>query len=314
MKRVYAKIILASGFILLIFGLMILFINVINEYNFLSKNHSNLYPSNKQFSIDVMETVPRSFSLTDNIIEDNIPILLYHRIIKEEDIKKSHYIKGEINQMIVLKEEFEKQMKYLRDNDFVTLTMQEFYLYFIHDIEIPENSVLITFDDGYKNNFIEAYPVLKKYKFRAVNFIITGSITKKIYPYNSNKVQYLSIKELNNANDVFEYQSHTYSYHKREKEQDNQTLSYVNSRSKEEVKKDIRKSVYNLNGENSAFAYPYGEYSPSTISILKDLGFKMAFTVENKVANRNKDHIYELPRLSILYDTTYKEFIDYVEQ
>ena len=49
-------------------------------------------------------------------------------------------------------------------------------------MDIPEKSVLLTFDDGYKDNFVEAYPLLKKHDFSAVNFVITGAVTKRSQP------------------------------------------------------------------------------------------------------------------------------------
>ncbi|MGB2994080.1 MAG: polysaccharide deacetylase family protein [Paenisporosarcina sp.] len=314
MKTKYAKLVIAFGFFSLLGMFFILFGIVINEFKLLSKENVGFFPPDQQFSIEKSEKIRfgivRSFSI-DGKAAETIPILMYHRIIEKSEIQERHYINGEINSMIVLKEDFEKQMDYLYENDYVTLTLQELYLYLTYKIDIPEKSVVLTFDDGYKDNFVEAYPILKKRDFNAVNFIITGSITKRVYPFTPEHVQYFSLKELNKGSDVFEYQSHTYSYHRREKNNHNQSESFLYSKTNEQVFEDIKISVHHLNGENLAFAYPYGEYLPSTIEIVKDLGFKMAFTVENRVATR-EDHIYEIPRYSVLYNTTFKEFKEYV--
>ena len=179
------------------------------------------------------------------------------------------------------------------------------------EIDIPNNSVLLTFDDGYKDNYVEAYPLLKEHSFSAVNFLITGTVTKRVQPFKPSDSQYFSVRELANACDVFDYQSHTYNYHRRENNSQNIEVSYLNSRSDEEVSEDIKNSIHNLNGENLAFAYPYGEYSPSTKIIVKDLGFKMAFTTENRAASPD-DHLLVLPRFNILASTTFETFIEYV--
>ena len=215
--------------------------------------------------------------------------------------------------MIVSKENFEIQMTYLKDNGYVTLTMAELYLFLTNEIDVPENSVVLTFDDGYKDNFIEAYPILKENDFNAVNFLITGTITKRVHPFNPKHVQYLSIKELNKACDVFEYQSHTYNYHRREHNLEKVEMAFLNSRTDEQVFHDIKTSIHNLNGENLAFAYPYGEYSPSTINILKDLEFKMAFTTVEQPVSPD-DHLYELPRFNVHHSTTFEEFLEFLDR
>ena len=153
--------------------------------------------------------------------------------------------------------------------------------------------------------------LLKKHGFSAVNFVITGAVTKRVQPFTPKHVQYFSIKELTKACDVFDYQSHTYNYHRRENNIQKIEVSYLNSRTDEEVTEDIKNSIHNLNGENLAFAYPYGEYSPSTINIVKDLGFKMAFTTEDRAASPD-DHLYELPRFNILAATSFETFKEYV--
>ncbi|WP_172369633.1 polysaccharide deacetylase family protein [Sporosarcina jiandibaonis] len=314
MKSHLPRIAIASGFFTLLGALIFITIFIISEYNLLSKEHAGLFPQHHQFPLancDVgSQKTVRTFP-TGEKQAASVPVLTYHRILKESTISKQHYIDGEINPMIVTKEELEKHLKYLKENDFVTLTLAELYLFLLGEIDIPDKSVLLTFDDGYKDNFVEAYPLLKKYDFTAVNFVITGKVTKRVQPFKPKEVQYFSIKELSNACDVFDYQSHTYNYHRRENSVQNIEVSYLNSRTDDEVTKDIQKSIHNLNGENLAFAYPYGEYSPSTIKIVKDLGFKMAFTTEDRAASPD-DHLYELPRFNILAATSFETFMEYV--
>ena len=61
------------------------------------------------------------------------------------------------------KEQFTKQMEYLHEEGYTTLTLPEFQAYMEEEIDVPKKSVLITFDDGFKDNYINAYPILKKY-------------------------------------------------------------------------------------------------------------------------------------------------------
>ncbi len=314
MKNHYPKIAIASGFFTLLGALIFITIFIITDYNLLSKEHAGLFPQSHQFPLNHCEVgsqkVVRSLSI-EGKQATTVPVLTYHRIVKEANISKQHYINGELNPMVVTKEEFTKQMNYLKSNDFVTLTLPELHLFLLGEIDIPDKSVLLTFDDGYKDNFVEAYPLLKKHGFLAVNFVITGAVTKRVQPFTPKHVQYFSIKELTKACDVFDYQSHTYNYHRRENNVQKIEVSYLNSRTDEEVTEDIKNSIHNLNGENLAFAYPYGEYSPSTIKIVKDLGFKMAFTTEDRAASPD-DHLFELPRFNILAATSFETFKEYV--
>ncbi len=314
-KEYISKVSVASGFIVLLCTLGIGFGFVVNEYDILAQEHDGLLPANQQISLDNCENGSesrvRAYGIDGKPAKD-IPILTYHRIINEEDIEEKHYINGKINPMIVKKKDFKKQMTYLKDHDYVTLSLNELYHFLNNKMPIPEKSVVITFDDGYKDNFEVAYPILKEYDFRAANFLITGTITNKVHPFTPKYVQYLSAKELRKGCDVFEYQSHTYSFHKKEKNEQGKKEPYLLSKSKNEVTKDIKTSIFQLGGEKLGFAYPYGEYSPETIKVLKDAGFKMAFTTEERAANPT-DHFYEIPRFQIFSNTSFKEFKEYVK-
>lgn len=313
MKKYLPKALIATGFFTLLGMLCFVIVVVIMEYNLLSKEHVSLYQSKNPFPLTSCESPQKSvrtFSVNGKKAS-SVPILTYHRIVKKSNMSKQHYIDGEINPMVVSKEMFAKQMAYLKNNDFVTLTLSELFSYLTEELDIPEKSVVLTFDDGYKDNYIEAYPLLKEYDFFAVNFLITGAVTKRVHLYTPKHVQYFSTKELRNACDVFDYQSHTYNYHRLEENAQNEEVAYLHSKSTEEVREDIQKSIHNLNGKNLAFAYPYGEYNPSTITIIKELGFKMAFTTEDRAATK-EDHLYEIPRFNILATTEFEQFKDYV--
>ncbi|WP_421381941.1 polysaccharide deacetylase family protein [Bacillus salacetis] len=320
MKNTFGKTAFAIGFLTVLSIIAVGFSMTIEEYSLLAEEHDGLFPAEQQVDMGACvkgsETEVRYFEI-DGDAADAIPILTYHRIISKNDIEEHHYIDGKINSMIVYTQEFAKQMAYLHENGYKTLTMKELYAYLNEEIEIPDKSVVLTFDDGYKDNYEEAYPILKKYGFKATNFVVTGAITNKRYAFSPGLSQYFSMKEMEKACDVFDYQSHTYSYHKRD---DKKPLNewgdhpaYLVSKSQDEIYTDIKTSVHNLNGENLGFAYPYGEYTPDTIRVLKQLGFKMAFTVVDEAATRDH-HLYELPRYQIYHDVNFETFKGYVQE
>lgn len=316
MKQFIMKVTFAFGFLFLVSFIFLGFGFFINKYDLLAKEYKGAYPENKELGIDACmkgsDQEIRSFSFKGDGAK-GIPVLTYHRIIDKKDLSKRHYIDGEINPMIVTTENFRSQMKYLKEHDFVALTLEELFSFLSRDIKIPEKSVVITFDDGYKDNYVEAYPILKEYGFQAASFLITGSISNRIQPYTPEYVQYFSTKELTKACDVFQYESHTYNLHKRDHEKNGALTPYLLSKPRKAIEKDLGISLFHLEGENLAFAYPYGEYSPDTIDTLKVLGFKMAFTTEEALATP-ESHIYEIPRFQIFHSVTMKQFKSYVNQ
>ncbi|MGF2618080.1 polysaccharide deacetylase family protein [Rossellomorea vietnamensis] len=308
MRQMFVKVIFAFGFVSLLSTLFITFGVVISKYDILAEEYPGPSPSNIELGLCEAPKEMRTFAEENNAA--SIPVLLYHRILKEQDIPQDQYLDGEVNPNIVTTEQFQEQMTYLKENNFVTLTLDELYAFLTKGKAIPENSVVITFDDGYKDNYIEAYPILKEHGFTAANFIVTGFVRNKVHSYTPEKVQYFSRKELQESCDVFEFGSHTYTFHKKELRGEKK-IPYLVSKPKQEVKEDIQTSFHQLMNSDF-FAYPYGDYTPETIEILKELGTKMAFALEERDASP-ADHIYEVPRYPITYSHSFTEFKEYVD-
>ncbi|MBR1942789.1 polysaccharide deacetylase family protein [bacterium] len=221
-----------------------------------------------------------------------ITVLMYHQIINKNDIPKKYLDEygNVVNPFVILTEKFEHQMDILKENNFYTLTLDDVLLFVEGKKEFPKNSILITFDDGNKNNYINAYPILKKRNMNAVIFLITSKISENNDEYNPKKSQYLSKTEIIKSKDVFEFASHTNNMHKREKDTNQ---PYLKSKSEEEVKKDIQESLKNV--DKPYFAYPYGSYNKKVSKILAKSGIKAAFsTHRGKI--RKGDNLYELKR------------------
>lgn len=250
----------------------------------------------------------RNFSITADDA-DKVTVLMYHQIIPKKHLKKYHFPNnGELDAMIVTLEDFTEQMNYLKENNYTVLTLKEFELFMLNEKKVPEKSVLITFDDGYKSVFEFAYPVLKSHGFYATHFIITEAITNRKVPYNSSSLQYASIDELQVASDVFDYGNHTHSMHRRNKDGIPDLLAYT----ADQVKEDLATANEWL-GHSIAFAAPYGEYNPTTLDILRELNTKMAFTIEIGYAEPSQ-HILEIPRQGIYPFHTMNDFIKIIEQ
>lgn len=229
---------------------------------------------------------------------------MYHRIISEEEIDEDiHHYQGKLFDTIVTLEQFEEQMKYLHDNNFTTLTLAEFQAFMDKKIEVPKKSVLITFDDGWKDNFANAYPVLDKYGFKATIFLITSKIEKDPADYDPKEPQYLSQRDIIESNNVFTFANHTHAFHER----DDEGRAFLISKDKKSIKDDLQKAI-KIIGDNNAFAYPFGEYDEETMAILKELDIPMAFTVIDQGMVHPDDNWLELSRRGVYPSTTMEIF------
>jgi len=102
---------------------------------------------------------------------------------------------------IISTEEFEEQMKVIKDKK--TFKMEELKGL---GYKLPENSVLVTFDDGYKNNYVEAFPILKKYNMKATIFLNTKFIEK-----DDAYLNWAEIREMYESG-LVDFQLHTHSH------------------------------------------------------------------------------------------------------
>lgn len=106
-------------------------------------------------------------------------IIVYHNVTESNNENKK-----ELANDTVTINEFEKQMQFLRENNYNMISLSEISKIIKEKKDIPERTVVITFDDGYRNIFKYAYPILLKYKIPATIFLATGYIgTNKPFPW-----------------------------------------------------------------------------------------------------------------------------------
>ncbi|WP_427337980.1 polysaccharide deacetylase family protein [Caloranaerobacter sp. DY30410] len=219
---------------------------------------------------------------------ENVPVLMYHHLLEKKDIK------GKLvnNSAVIAVESFSQQMKVLHEQGYTTITLDELEKYLKGEILLPKKSVLITFDDGYKSNYVYAYPLLKQYGFRATVFIITQHIPYQMTEFNPEKLQIISWQEIKKSMDVFDFASHTHDLHRL----NDKNISYVICKDKEEVLKDLKLSMEIL--DTKYLAYPYGQYNEETLNILKELGYTLAFTIKTGKVKPGDD-LLQLKRIRI---------------
>ncbi|WP_409295889.1 polysaccharide deacetylase family protein [Peribacillus sp. SCS-26] len=250
----------------------------------------------------------RSFGIPEGKGAKEVTVLLYHRIIDDKAVNSKHYTEnGKLHSTIVLKSQFEQQMRYLDQHGYTTLTTEEFQLFVENRMTVPEKSVLITFDDGFRDNYHEAYPILKKHHLTAVNFLITSYLSDTS-PYQKGEVQYMNPDVIEKSCDVFEFQSHTYDFH----QLTGDGTPYLQAKSKAEIKEDIAISLQNLKLERPMFAYPYGGFNDDSVQALKELNVKMAFNSEEGRVHPNMKKLL-IPRVAVEPGDSLEDFIKLIE-
>ena len=226
-----------------------------------------------------------------------LPIIMYHSILKDKKLQNDYTISPTL---------FENDLKYLTDNGYTTVTVEDLINYVYHGRDLPDRCIMLTFDDGYYNNYYYAFPLLKKYKCRAVISPI-ASMTEKFTQTQDISVTYghisdNDIREMVNSGYV-EIQNHSYDMHTLtprkgvSKKRGESTEDYKNT-----VTNDITKAqnyLENVTGKKpSCFVYPFGAKSDGTEEIVRELGFvcTMTCTEEPNVITRDKESLFELGR------------------
>lgn len=211
----------------------------------------------------------------------NVPILNYHMV-------------GDLNHALCISaESFEQQMKYLYDNEYTTITPDQLMAHLKYGRPLPEKPVLITFDDGYLDNYTTAYPILKKYKQRAVFFLIAGSIGT-----DPRFMNWKQAKEMSDNGMVM--QSHTVHHVNLTKLPPAEAYQELEE-SKRIIEEKVGKPVRYL-------AYPTGAVDKTSAQMVKASGYRAAFSVRFGEASIDSD-LYAIERIPIFRSSrTFRSF------
>ncbi|MEA3548049.1 MAG: polysaccharide deacetylase family protein [Thermodesulfobacteriota bacterium] len=218
-----------------------------------------------------------------------VPVLSYHNFSESKQ-----------NLMMVRRRDFERQMKFLKDNAYTVITLDDLFDFLEYREALPRKAVVITIDDGWQGVYDIAYPVLKKYNFPATLFVYTDLISGSRKTLDWNQVAELD----KNGIDI---QCHTISHRNLNKIKGNESFqNYVReiereiSESTRIIKKKIGKDVKYL-------AYPYGDTNNLVIAFLKKNGFRGAFTVK-RASNPFFVNHFTLNRRMIYGDFDLRDF------
>lgn len=210
---------------------------------------------------------PEKEAPTDSL---KIPIFIYHSVrphISGESKTQDRYD--------VAPRLLEQQFVYLRDNGYNTISLDDLVNDIKHGSAAPiEKPVILTFDDGWENQYRYAFPLLKKYHMTATFYIFTNAIGKKTHFLTWDQV-----KEMDAAGMTIG--SHTLSH------------PYLKKLSSDELRKEIVESKKIIENELKKpvmhFASPFGYTSPEVVEIIKAAGYSTGRTTYKGIRHSKND-------------------------
>lgn len=267
----------------------------------------NLALNSGKCSEKIIETVKNNFDV--NIIADKIeahyfreiikkrnyevPILMYHRVIKNIEEAGKHGI-------FITEKLLDKHFNYLKINGYCPITFRD--LDKIDRLDKNKKFIILTFDDGYEDNYRLLFPLLKKYNFTAVIFLVSSLEYNQWDSDNftEEKLFLMNEKQIKEMQDYgIEFGAHT------------KTHKDLTKISINEAKIEISESKYILEGklqkEIISFAYPYGAYDSQIKDLVKCAGFKYGIATDNGPLYINDD-FYEVRRINVFNNTNIFRF------
>ena len=188
--------------------------------------------------------------------------------------------------------EFEWQMRYLRDRGYRVIPLAELVACAMRGDNAPRRSIVLTFDDGYEDNYSSVFPVLRRYGYPATVFLTTGLIGRKdVHVRGGALMPMLDASQIREMSDsgLVDFGAHTRTHPR---------LPRISLPAAEGEMRESRDAVLRLTGVVPAhFAYPYGDHSPAVVSAAAGL-FAAAVTVRPGSVPRRPDP-FLLPRQAV---------------
>ena len=216
-------------------------------------------------------------------VQAQLPILIYHNLTADT---------ARENNVTLSVQTFAADLQWLKSHGYETVSLSQVLDFAYNGVALPEKPVMITFDDSFESFLLLAYPLLEQYQMKAVVNVLgwpaeeLGDSDNHGLPYSAmNWAQIQSIA----GSDLVEFESHTYDLHSQDKgrtgcqiKQGEDTQSYQTLLYNDLNKLQEYLRIY-AGAAPLAFAYPYGATCPEALPVLKELGFKAAFTCDSHI-------------------------------
>ena len=237
-----------------------------------------------------------------------LPIFMYHQV------KHIHPGKDAVEPW-----ELEADLRYLSQAGYTTVTVADLLAFVDEGVPLPEKPVMLSFDDGYWNNYLYVLPLLKEYDAKIVLSLI-GKDADDFTQYHSTSVDHAKmtwdqIAEMAESG-LVELQNHTYNLHENSgrlgctQRRGESDADYVKILTEDVLR--VQEDILRRTGRQpTAFAYPYGKSSPLTDSVLAELGFRATLSCDYgvNVITRDPDCLWGLKRICRSHGHSVKDLL-----
>ena len=233
-----------------------------------------------------------------------IPVLLYHNL--DDNYTVGNHITN------ISPSLFEEHMLGLLERGYNPIFVSDYYEYINDGKELPENPIMVTFDDGYLSNYEYAYPILKKLNIPATIFVVTSTVGEEPSggKVNTPHFNWEQAIEMQNSG-VIDIQSHSYSH---------KNMSLISeSVLNDELSFSLRDLNEHIPKEVSIFAYPYGGYNDKTLEKVIEVGYDMQVLVTNVESNlkylavNSVNGLDKFSRLTVSGDMSVQDLYDMID-
>jgi len=209
---------------------------------------------------------------------DSIPVLMYHRVLENPPTDSSHGI-------WVSAKQFADQLASLQRRGFETITFRDYDRFLRGEARLPRRPIILTFDDGYVDNYTIAFPLLQSFGFRAVIFAVADKDRRtNFWDQDEQPAPLMSASQLQELHrSGMEIASHTVAHPR---------LPVISAEEAFREVSDSKDSLEQLLGSVVlSFAYPYGALSQSVKNLVDEAGYKYAVAADSGPVNFYEDFL-----------------------
>jgi peptidoglycan/xylan/chitin deacetylase (PgdA/CDA1 family) len=234
--------------------------------------------------------------MLNQINKRKIPILMYHSIADNANAK--------FKQFTVAPQLFADQMAFLYQHKYTPITVTQLVNgWYQSGSLLPEQPVVLTFDDGFADFYTQAFPVLKRYNFTATLYVSTafiGGTSRWLKLAGQTTYPMLTWEQLCEISmNRIECGAHSHSHPQLD------TLAYTAA--KDEIERSKKLLEDHLDREIESFAYPFGYQTADVRRLVRHAGYTSACAVKHAMSSKADDPL-SLSRLMVRADSDIHTF------